>query len=116
MKPLKVKISITLDGPILERIRTLAEADDRPISSYINQVLKAHLETLDRNKPTWDKIVPRGHKVPGGRFSFQELSSAVQSSSSFAEGPPPHSAARVAHPGGGRIEPRPYPCSSMAWP
>ena len=52
MKPLKVKISITLDGPILERIRTLAEADDRPISSYINQVLKAHLETLDQNKPT----------------------------------------------------------------
>ena len=30
--------------------------------------------------------------------------------------PPPHSAARVAHPGGHRIELRAHPCSTMAWP
>lgn len=43
MKPLKVKVSITLDGPILERIKILADADDRPVSSYINLVLREHL-------------------------------------------------------------------------
>ena len=29
---------------------------------------------------------------------------------------PPYSAARVAHAGGPRIEPQPFPCSTMAWP
>lgn len=43
MKPLKTKISITLDDPVLERIKELAESDDRSVSSYINQILKAHL-------------------------------------------------------------------------
>ncbi|WP_297719937.1 toxin-antitoxin system protein [Intestinimonas sp.] len=50
MKPLKEKVSLTLDGPVLERVQTLAEGDDRSLSSYINQVLKAHLEELDRKK------------------------------------------------------------------
>ena len=48
MKPLKTKVSITLDDPILEEIKRLAEQDDRPLSSYINLVLKAHLEQLSR--------------------------------------------------------------------
>ena len=48
MKPLKTKISITLDDPILEEIKRLAEMDDRSLSSYINLVLKAHLEKLAR--------------------------------------------------------------------
>lgn len=50
MKPLKKSVSITLDGPVLEQIQALAERDDRSLSSYINQVLKAHLEALDRKK------------------------------------------------------------------
>lgn len=50
MKPLKEKVSLTLDGPVLEQIQALAERDDRSLSSYINQVLKAHLEALDRKK------------------------------------------------------------------
>ena len=41
---------MTLDGPVLEQIQALAERDDRSLSSYINQVLKAHLEALDRKK------------------------------------------------------------------
>ena len=41
---------MTLDGPVLERVQALAERDDRSLSSYINQVLKAHLEALDRKK------------------------------------------------------------------
>ncbi len=47
MKPLKTKISITLDDPILLRIRELAEYEDRSVSSYINLVLKKHFDQLD---------------------------------------------------------------------
>ena len=46
MKPLKTSVSITLDGPVLEEIKQLADMDDRSLSSYINQVLKGHLEQL----------------------------------------------------------------------
>lgn len=47
MKPLKTKISITLDDPILLRIQELAEYEDRSVSSYINLVLKKHFDQLD---------------------------------------------------------------------
>ena len=50
MKPLQTKVSLTLDGPILEQIQILAERDDRSLSSYINLVLKAHLEDLEKKK------------------------------------------------------------------
>ena len=50
MKPLKGKISITLDEPTLARIKELAEREDRSVSSYINLALKAHLERLDRER------------------------------------------------------------------
>lgn len=43
LKPLKEKISITIDSDILERLRVLAEDDDRSLSQYINIVLKAHI-------------------------------------------------------------------------
>ena len=48
MKPLKEKVSITLDEPVLTEIKALAEHDDRSLSSYINQILKAHLEKRNR--------------------------------------------------------------------
>lgn len=44
MKPLKEKVSLTLDSTILEKIRRLAEYEDRSVSSYINLVLRDHLE------------------------------------------------------------------------
>lgn len=50
MKPLKEKISITLDEPIISELKILSEAQDRSLSSYINLVLKAHLEQLNQNK------------------------------------------------------------------
>ena len=50
MKPLKEKISITIDGDILEKIRDLAEYDGRSLSQYINLVLKRHLEQQDQQK------------------------------------------------------------------
>ena len=47
MKPLKEKISITIDSDILEKVREIAEADDRSLSQYINLILKKHLESKD---------------------------------------------------------------------
>ena len=48
MKPLKTRISITIDDPIYQRIKGLAEYDDRSVSSYINLVLREHLKQLER--------------------------------------------------------------------
>lgn len=50
MKPLKEKISVTIDGDILEKIRDLAEYDGRSLSQYINLVLKRHLEQQEQKK------------------------------------------------------------------
>ena len=47
MKPLKSKVSITLDEDIIEKIKTLAEADERSFSQYINLVLKEHIAVLE---------------------------------------------------------------------
>lgn len=44
MKPLKTKISITIDEDILEIVKHLAENDDRSLSQYINLVLKNHIQ------------------------------------------------------------------------
>lgn len=44
-KPLKTKVSITLDEEVIKRIKDLAEADDRNFSQYINLVLKKHIES-----------------------------------------------------------------------
>ena len=43
MKPLKNKVSITLDSDIIKKIRLLAEKDDRSFSQYINLILKEYL-------------------------------------------------------------------------
>lgn len=53
MKPLKEKISITVDGDLLEKVRTEAEKDDRSLSQYINIILKEHMKNLEQNnEPT----------------------------------------------------------------
>ena len=43
MKPLKEKVSITLDADVVKIIREKAEIDDRSFSQYINKVLKEHI-------------------------------------------------------------------------
>ena len=50
MKPLKDKISITVDNDILEKIRFYAEKDDRSLSQYINVVLKEHIKILENKE------------------------------------------------------------------
>lgn len=49
MKPLKDKISITIDNDLLEKLREKADADDRSLSQYINLVLKKHLENTEKS-------------------------------------------------------------------
>ena len=43
MKPLKEKVSITLDIDLLKKLREYAEIDDRTLSSYINLTLKRYI-------------------------------------------------------------------------
>ena len=40
MKPLKTKVSITLDENVIAIIRKMADEDDRNFSQYINLILK----------------------------------------------------------------------------
>ena len=42
-RPLKAKISITLDTDIINEIRLLAEKDDRSFSQYINMLLRNYI-------------------------------------------------------------------------
>lgn len=49
MKPLKEKISITIDNDILAELRVLAEQDDRSLSQYINLILKEYLKSEQDN-------------------------------------------------------------------
>lgn len=44
MKPLKTKVSITLDTDLMQSIKQLAEEDDRSFSQYINLILKEYLK------------------------------------------------------------------------
>ena len=47
MKPLKSKVSITLDEDIIEKIKELADDDDRSFSQYINMVLKEYMSRVE---------------------------------------------------------------------
>lgn len=49
MKPLKKTVSITLDEPVLEQARQQAEQQDRSLSSYINLLLREHLERSNQS-------------------------------------------------------------------
>ena len=49
MKPLKQKVSITLDEDIIKQIKILAEDCDRSFSQYINLILKEYIKTADKN-------------------------------------------------------------------
>lgn len=50
MKPLKKKVSITLDEDVVEKLKILAEDADRSLSQYINLVLKEHLKSLSQKQ------------------------------------------------------------------
>lgn len=48
MKPLKNKVSITLDEDVILLIKELAEKDDRSFSQFINMVLKEYISKIDK--------------------------------------------------------------------
>jgi len=47
VKPLKKKVSITLDEDIIEKVKLLAEDQDRSFSQYVNLVLKEYIRQLE---------------------------------------------------------------------
>ena len=49
-KPYKIKVSISLDENVIERIKELAEEDDRNFSQYIDMILKKHISEQDNSK------------------------------------------------------------------
>ena len=50
MRPLKEKISITIDSDLLEKLRETADEDCRPLSQYINLVLRKHVEQEEKKQ------------------------------------------------------------------
>jgi metal-responsive CopG/Arc/MetJ family transcriptional regulator len=50
MKPLKEKISITIDSDILLKLREKSEHYDRSLSQFINIILKDYLENSDERE------------------------------------------------------------------
>ena len=49
MRPLKKKVSITLDWDLLEQLKEQAENCDRSLSQYINLALKEHIAAKKEN-------------------------------------------------------------------
>lgn len=49
MKPLKKKVSITLDDDLIEKVKILAEEQDRSFSQYINLIVKEHINAREQN-------------------------------------------------------------------
>ena len=43
MKPLKEKLSITIDSDLVAQLKEMAERDERSLSQYINLVLRKHV-------------------------------------------------------------------------
>lgn len=50
MKPLKNRYSITLDEDIANKIKDMAEDDDRSFSQYINMVLRDWIKRQESNE------------------------------------------------------------------
>lgn len=50
MKPLKTKVSITLDSDLVEALKYMSEEDDRSFSQYVNMVLKKWVKDTNENK------------------------------------------------------------------
>lgn len=50
MKPLKTKVSITLDSDIVEKIKIYAEQDDRSFSQYVNLILREYVKKEEKQE------------------------------------------------------------------
>ncbi|HJA68470.1 MAG TPA: ribbon-helix-helix protein, CopG family [Firmicutes bacterium] len=50
MRPLKKKVSITLDQDIIEKLMELSEIDGRSLSQFINRILRDYLSEMKNKK------------------------------------------------------------------
>ena len=50
MRPLKEKISITVDGDLLKKARQLAEQDERSLSQFIALALKDYVSKIEEQE------------------------------------------------------------------
>ena len=50
MKPLKQHVSITLDSDLIEKLKLLAEENDRSFSQYINLILKRYIAQREKKE------------------------------------------------------------------
>ena len=50
-RPLKVKVSITLDEPLVRELRRRSDSSYRSLSQYINLVLCQHVRAAAQGKP-----------------------------------------------------------------
>ena len=50
MRPLKERISITIDSDLLVKLREKSDEDCRPLSQYINLVLRKHVEQEEKKQ------------------------------------------------------------------
>ena len=48
MKPLKQKVSLTLDEDIIIKLKELSDNCDRSLSQYINLILKEHIKKTEQ--------------------------------------------------------------------
>ena len=49
MTALKERISITIDGDLLEKAKKLAELDDRSLSQFINIAIREYINKKEKN-------------------------------------------------------------------
>ena len=50
MRPLKKSVSITIDSALLEKVKVIAELDDRSFSQVVNLALKEYVKKNDIKK------------------------------------------------------------------
>ncbi len=50
LKPLKSKVSITLDEDVIKGVKKLADEDDRNFSQYVNMILRNHILSEKQQK------------------------------------------------------------------
>lgn len=57
-----VILSVRVDQPLADAVRQLADADDRPVSNYVERLLRKHVaeQGLELDKP--DKPEKKGRK------------------------------------------------------
>ncbi|MFR5876637.1 MAG: ribbon-helix-helix domain-containing protein [Eubacterium sp.] len=46
-RPVKKQVSVTLNNDVVEKLKELADEDDRTLSGYVNHILRKELNRID---------------------------------------------------------------------